>query len=123
MLSGRTLLIVEAQYLIALDLQHTLDHLGPDKIVIALNPGHARELAGDWANCDLAIVEVERELPDHIALVGELLRKGIPVIGLTADSDLQRHLNWFAGTPILLKPAPSEHTLAALASLFEPQKE
>ncbi|KRA97382.1 hypothetical protein ASD83_09585 [Devosia sp. Root685] len=117
------MLIVEAQYLVALDLQHTLDQLGPGKVVIALNPGHARELAKDWVNCDLAIVEVERELPEHIALIGELLRKGIPVIGLTADSGLQRHLNWFAGTPILLKPAPSERTLAVLASLFASQKE
>ena len=122
MLSGRTVLIVEAQYLIALDLQNTLDALDPEKVVIAQNPGHARELAEDWANCALAIVEVERELPEHIALVGELQRKGVPVIGLTADVDLQRHLN-FTGTPILLKPTPSEHTLALIAELFETQKE
>lgn len=123
MLSGHTVLIVEAQYLIALDLQNTLDPLGPGKVIIAQNPGHAKDIAADWLDCRLAIIEVERELPEHIALVGELLRKGIPVIGLTADSDLQQHLNWFAGTPILLKPAPSERTLALVTGLFSAQKE
>lgn len=123
MLSGHTVLIVEAQYLIALDLQNTLDPLHPGKVIIAHNPAHAKDLTADWRDCRLAIIEVERELPEHISLVGELLRKGIPVIGLTADSNLQQHLNWFAGTPLLLKPAPSEHTLALVADLVGAQKE
>lgn len=123
MLSGRTVLIVEAQYLIALDLQNTLDPLGPGRVVIAQDAIHAREIAQDLSECGLAIIEVERELPEHISLVGELRRMGVPVIGLTADSDLERHLNWFSGTPILLKPAPSESMLAMLSDLFQTQKE
>lgn len=123
MLSGRTVLIVEAQYLIALDLQDALDHLAPGKVVIAQDPSHARELAEDWRNCGLAIIEVERELHGHIALVGELLRRGIPVIGLTADPELARHVDWFAGTPTLLKPASSQSILALLDDLFAAQKE
>jgi hypothetical protein len=123
MLSGRTVLIIEAQYLIALDLQNTLDPLGLGKVVIAQNPSHAREVTDDWEDIGLAIVEVERELPEHIALIGDLLRRGVPVIGLTADSHLELHLNWFAGTPVLLKPSPSEHTLTLVAQLFQAQKE
>lgn len=123
MLSGRTVLIVEAQYLIALDLQDSLDHLAPGKVVIAQDPGHAHELAGDWLDCGLAIIEAERELPGHIALVGELLRRGVPVIGLTADPELGRHVDWFAGTPTLLKPASSQSILALLDDLLAAQKE
>lgn len=123
MLSGRTVLIVEAQYLIALDLQNTLDQLGPGKVVIAQNATHARELSEEWQTCGLAIVEVERNLPEQIAFARELARSGIPVIGLTADSDLQQHLNWSARMPILLKPASTERTLELVATLFEPQNE
>lgn len=123
MLSGRTVLIVEAQYLIAMDLQNTLDDLAAGKVIIAQDPVHARELAPDWSDCGLAIVEVERELPEHIAFIGELLREGVPVIGLTADSELEKHLNWLSGTPILLKPAPSERMLALISDLLGPQKE
>lgn len=123
MLSGQTILIVEAQYLIALDLQNTLEDLGPTKVVIAQNPAHARELADDWHDCRLAIVEVEREMADNIALVGELMRRNIAVIGLTADSELPRHLSWFAGTPILLKPATSESVINALSEVLSNQNE
>ena len=118
MLSGQTALIVEAQYLIALDLQITLEDIGVGKVVIAQNPAHAHEMAQDWLDCGLAIVEVERELPEHVALVGELLRRNIRVIGLTADSDLPQHLSWLATTPILLKPASSESVLKTLSDLF-----
>lgn len=123
MLSGQTALIVEAQYLIALDLQITLEDLGASKVVIAQNPAHAREMAQDWLNCSLAIVEVERELPAHIALVGELLSRNTRVMGLTADPDLPRHLSWFPATPILLKPASSESVLKTLSALLSAQKE
>lgn len=123
MLSGQTALIVEAQYLIALDLQITLEDLGAGKVVIAQDPAHAREMAQDWLDCSLAIVEVERELRDHIALVGQLLRRNIRVVGLTADSDLPRHLSWFPTTPILLKPASSESVISTLSALFVDQND
>jgi len=121
MLFGRTVLIVEAQYLIALDLQHTLEDLAPGNVIIAQNAQDARQKAA--STCEVAIVEVETNLSDNIALVGELLRQGVPVIALTADSDLQQNLNWFSDTPILLKPAPADRVLAAIGELRMPQKE
>lgn len=122
MLAGRTVLIVEAQYLIALDLQNSLEDLAAGKVVIAQDPAHAQDLAGQWAGCTLAVIEVERDLSEHIALIGALLRSGIPVIGLTADPDLRQHLKWLADTPILLKPVPSEIVTAAIAAVLS-QKE
>lgn len=122
MLAGRTVLIVEAQYLIALDLQNSLEDLAAGEVVIAQDPAHAQDLAGQWTSCTLAIIEVERDLSEHIALAGALLRSGIPVIGLTADPDLRRHINWLADTPILLKPVPSEIVTAAIAAVLS-QKE
>lgn len=121
MLFGRTVLIVEAQYLIALDLQHTLEDLVPGNVIIAQDAQHARQKA--LSMCEIAIVEIETNLADNIALVGELLRQGVPVVALTADSDLQQNLNWFADTPILLKPAPADRVLAAIGELRMPQKE
>lgn len=122
MLAGRTVLIVEAQYLIALDLQNSLDDKAPARTVIAQDPGHARHLANDWRDCALAIIEVERELSDNIALVRELLARGIAVIVLTADADLRQSLNWFADVPVLLKPVPTEAVTAAIAAVICSQK-
>jgi DNA-binding NarL/FixJ family response regulator len=123
MLAGQTVLIVEAQYLIALDLQNSLDDLAPGKVVIAQDPVHAKEIEHDWSDCTLAIVEIERELAQSVAFAGELVRNGVPVIVLTADPDLHQSLNWWAGTQILLKPVPAENVTAAVAAVIADQNE
>jgi DNA-binding NtrC family response regulator len=119
MLSGRTVLIVESQFLIALDLQDSLERLQPAKTVIAHNAAHAEELRDEWSDCSLAIVEVERERPDQVALVGELVRRNVLIVGITADSDLPRTLNWLQGTPILSKPVQAEDLESAIRLVLE----
>jgi len=115
MLASRTILIVEAQYIVALDVEATLGSLGAEHVVIAQDPAHAALVADQWADCTLAIVEIEREKPDQIALAGDLVRRGIAVIGLTTDTELPRTHAWISSTPIVLKPVQSNHLIAAVA--------
>lgn len=122
MLAGQTVLVVEAEYLIALDIQTSLEDLAVDTVIIAQNPAHAREMLGDnWHRCSLAIVEVERGLPDSMSFAGELGRHGVSVIVLTADAELNQALS--ANIPILHKPVPSEALAAALAAVRSLQNE
>jgi len=126
MLSGRTALIVEAQYLIALDLENLLAPFSPETINIAQNAAKAMEQRSSWQDCALAIVEVERDLPEQIAFIGELQRDGVAVIGLTADMSLPQRVNWLAGTSILVKPVRSDDFVAAVESVLRreaPQNE
>ena len=118
MLCGQTALIVEAQYLIALDMGQTLEDVVACKFVIAQDADHAGKFSTDWAEYGLAIVEVEQNLPRHIALVGELLRRRIPVIVVTADADLAGKLNWFPAIPILVKPVSTDGITAAIAAVL-----
>ena len=115
MLSSRTILIVEAQYIVALDIEATLYCLGAERVVIAQDAVHAAIIAEQWADCTLAIVELERERPDQIALAGDLVRRGIAVIGLTTDHDLPKTHGWISSTPIVLKPVQANHLIDAVA--------
>lgn len=119
MLCGQTALVIEAQYLIALDMGHTLEHFAACRVVIAQDVDHAQELSSHWAECGLAIVEIERNLPRQIAFVGELLRRNIPVIAITADADLPGKLGWFLGVPVLVKPVPADSITAAVAAVLD----
>lgn len=123
MLKGQTTLIVEAQYLIALDLQATLEDLSSAHVLIARDPSQAAELTTLLSDVDLAIVEVERNLPANVQFVAELFRQGIPVIGVTADQELPKSLNWLSGVPLLLKPTPSDRIIDAIEVVQPSQKE
>jgi len=119
MLCGQTALIVEAQYLIALDMGHTLEHSAACRVVIAQDADHALELSSDWTDCGLAIVELEQKLPRQIAFVGELMRRNIPVIAITADADLPGKLSWFPTIPVLVKPISTDSITAAVAAVLD----
>jgi len=123
MLAGQTALIVEAQYLIALDIQTTLEELSAPRVLIAQDPAFIAELAVPFHEIGLAIIETERKLPNNIQLVGDLFRQGVPVIGVTADQDLPKYLKWLSGVPLLLKPTPSESIIAAIRTVLKAQNE
>lgn len=123
MLEGQTALIVEAQYLIALDIQTTLEDLSSTRVLITHDPALIADLAVPFSDIGLAIVEVERNLPSNIQLVGDLVRQGVPVIGVTADHDLPKNLNWLSGVPLLLKPTPSERIIDAIRTVLLVQNE
>lgn len=126
MLTGRNVLIVEAQYLIALDFETMLDAYRPARVVAAVNADIARSSQSDWHDPGLAVVEVEEHLPDQLAFAGELLRQDTPVVIVTADSDLPQKFSWLGTAPIIVKPVRSEEFIGAVEAVLKrsaPQNE
>lgn len=115
MLSGRTVLVVETQYIVALDLAHSLEALGAGNVIIAQDAQEAQATSAQWLAASLCIVELERERGDQIALVGDLMRMGLPVIGLTTDRDLETSLAWLALASMVHKPVQSDRLIEAIA--------
>lgn len=114
MLAGRTILIVDAEYLIALDIEQRLENLNAGKVVIATSPASALERAEEWAGCALAIIEIEEDFSSSIALAQTIMRSGTPVIGITADGRLGDGMARLEGVPMLIKPL-GEKSLAEAA--------
>lgn len=108
MLTGRTVLVVETEYIIALDIQSFMEELGAASVVTARSPEDAHGSSGSWSNAALAVIELEDSRPDLIELARQISQSGIPVIGISADARLARGVPELPGTPVVIKPVSDE---------------
>lgn len=108
----RTALVVEEEFLIALDVQRVLETVGVHHSHFARNAAEARTLGVDWATFSVAVVEIASGEDAHDDLVRELLDAGVPLVLTTADGRPQPPE--FAHVPVIIKPAPERDLAEAL---------
>ena len=101
MLSGTRILIVEREFLIALDIQRVLDDAGARQTIVARNISEANALSAYWSEFDLAIIEGLFGSPDAVELAGRLRAAGLQLVVTTADPSIG-HL--FGGARLVEKP-------------------
>lgn len=121
MLNGQTILVVEAEFLIALDLQRMLEGLDAGQMLFARSSDEARELEPHWPSLALAIVEVRPDQPHATALLRGLQVASIPVVISTADNAIRHGHPEFPGVPVLLKPVAEEDLAPALHTALQPR--
>lgn len=118
MLSGQTILVVEAEFLIALDIQRMLEELSVGQMLFARTADEAHELVSHWPSLGLAIIEIRPDNHRSTTLVHGLQRAGIPLIISTADSLIRQGHPDFPDVPVVVKPvAESELSAAIRAAL------
>lgn len=110
MLKGRPALIVEAEFLIALDIQRMLETLGAGQTLFARNAAEAHQLQASWPDIALAIVELRAGDPLGQQLHETLVGAGIPVVLTTADLSLHSS----APGVFVTKPIPEEDLASAV---------
>lgn len=113
MIASRTVLVVETEFIIALGIQSVLETLGANS-VLAGSAGDAIHKAALWSVASLAIVEVELGRPELIDLARQISQRGIPVLGISADSRLAGGVPELSGTPVLIKPVPDADLMEAI---------
>lgn len=113
MLNGRPALIVEEEFLIALDLQRMLEGLGVGQTLFARNVLEARQLRKHWPDLALAIVEMRADGTDDRQLTAELAAAAVPLVITTGDFGLSRTLT--GATPVVVKPIPEQSLASAIA--------
>ena len=114
-LAGRVVLVVEDEFLISLDLQHTLRAAGAN----AVSAGHvdAAMNLSEHPALSAAVVDLRLGKEDGVPVCQRLQSRGIPFIVHTAYSGeevRQRCPN----APIIRKPARPELIVAALMSVL-----
>ena len=114
MLNGRTALIIEEEFLIALDIQRMLETLGVGQTLFARTAGEADELRARWPEIALAVVEVHRDDTTSLDLGEGRGAAGIPVVLVTADVALRHGFAPALDLPLVLKPVPEETLTAAV---------
>jgi DNA-binding response OmpR family regulator len=113
-LRGKTVLIVEDEPLIALDLHGTLRAVGAHLIAATSN---AEALALIRRNEIAAgVVDVALADQDCLAVCQALIRRSVPFLFYTGHHDAPVLKAW-PGAPVLLKPARADEIVARIVKL------
>ena len=110
MLNGRTALIVEEEFLIALDIQRMLENEGAGQTLFARSPGEAEQLRACWPDLVIAIIEVRSHDPAMRQLIESFRTAAIPLVLISSDAALHRdpHLSQLPDLSVVIKPVPEE---------------
>lgn len=84
MLSGERLLIVEEEFLIALDIQRVLEEANAQKAVFARNFSEVASMGDRLGEFDLAIVNPPRKEPADLAVAERIVAAGTAVVVCSA---------------------------------------
>jgi two-component system, response regulator PdtaR len=113
MLTGKRLLVVEGEFLVALDMQRILEEANASSLVFARSIVEAASLSSRFREWDLAIVELQRGSPTALLLIKELLAAGVAVVATSADPSIKRTVPGFQTVPVLNKPFGDAELLTA----------
>jgi DNA-binding LytR/AlgR family response regulator len=116
MLNGRKALILEKEFLIALDLQRVLEGFQVGETLFAHNAAEAGHWHRRWPDIALGLIEIHQDDPPTEALVATLLDAGVPVVLITADTALLQGYSRFPRLPVLIKPVPEPELKAAITA-------
>jgi len=119
MLHGTTVLVVEEEFLIALDIQRMLEALGAGEIFFARSAAEARRQQELWAGAGLAIIDMALHRAAALELIPQLLAGGVPVVLCSADAGL-KHLGvpQFPNLPVVTKPMAETDLVHAIGKVF-----
>lgn len=111
LLSGQSILIVEDEALIALDLHQTLREAGAS-VLAATSLEEGLDIL-TYAEVTAAVLDMSLRGPDCSALCTELNSKSIPFLFYTADPKAEIVRAW-PSAPVVLKPEPPETRVVQL---------
>jgi CheY-like chemotaxis protein len=112
MLSSQRLLIIEHEFLIALEIQRIVEGANASQTVFARDFEEAAALAGCLSEFDLAIINPPREDSSEIHLAGRLVAAGPAIVVCTA-SPLALDGTPLDGVEVVRKPFADGDLLAA----------
>lgn len=114
MLNGCTVLVVEEEFLIALDIQRVLESLHAKQTLFARHSAEAQAMPAGWPGVDLAVIELRADCPAGFDLVRQLASASIPLIITTSDPGLRSDVFTPVQPQILLKPVPDIELASAI---------
>ncbi|GLQ08381.1 hypothetical protein GCM10007913_03130 [Devosia yakushimensis] len=114
MLSAQTILVVEEEFLIALDIQRVLEDHDVGQCVFARSIAEALALRERWSDYGLAIVELQANHADGLELLQGLKAAGLALVVTTADLSLRPGLSGLPDVGILIKPFPEAELVSAI---------
>lgn len=118
MLDGKTILIVEDEAILALDLTFAMEDMGAS----VMGPCHRLRKALEvacGAQIDGAILDVDLAGEAVFPLADDLARREVPFVFHTGRHNPSELSSRYAGVVVCTKPTAPEHVARTLASLME----
>lgn len=115
MLTGQKTLVVEEEFLIALDIQRVLEEHNVGQCVFARSSEEALEQRARWSEYALAIVELRASQPANLELLRGLDAAGVNLIITTSDLSQRAGLLDLPNAPTLIKPFPEAELMSAIS--------
>lgn len=113
LLAGMTVLVVEDEYLIALEAQRVIEEAGAGEILLANSVTEVRKLLADGPKIDVAVLDLGLGTEDASPLIGEFGESGIALLVATGfDRGAPE------GVPRLSKPYRDTELVAAIRRLL-----
>lgn len=112
-LAGLRILVIEDEFLIALDVEQLCYDNGAADVAIVnrMQPPH------QLPDCDVAILDLVLSGISTVPLAEHFQRRGTPFVFVSGYQDRPELTARFPGTPLLPKPYVPEDLLAAVAGL------
>ena len=119
-LSGRRILLVEDELLLAIDVEHSLDEAGAQTIGPASRLRDAVAIAADLdVQIDAAILDVDLHGQDVFPVADALRARGVPFLFHTGHGTKAGLNERYFGAVVCSKPILSEHLVAMVARLLK----
>jgi CheY-like chemotaxis protein len=120
-LTGRRLLVVEDQFLVALDLEQMLQSLGATDVDLASSIADALT-AIERGLPDFAILDVKLGTETTAPIAHALSERGVPFFFVSGYSDLAAFPEPFRNMPLVRKPIAAAELVVALVALVATQR-
>ena len=116
-MAGVSVLVVEDEYLIALEAQRIIEEAGAEHVILANSVGEVRKLLGDGPRIDAVVLDLKLGAEDASPLIGELAARNIPLL-VTTGFDVTAPLK----VPCLAKPYRDAELVDAISQLVQPKQ-
>lgn len=115
MLTGKRVLIVEEEFLIALDIQRVLEAAHAAETTFARTVCEVETTPPSLGRFDLAIINVPEADPEANTFARALIEAGVALVISSAESTYRQGVPDFPGVPVVSKPFAEEQLLTACA--------
>ncbi len=122
-IAGTRCLVMEDEFLIALDLQQTLESAGAQTVICVADIEDALARIATGTPIDFAILDLKlgHGSAPNLAVADALAARGTPFLFLTGMVDGRTHIAQFARAPLLEKPHDTAALLAAIRRILAPR--
>ena len=122
-LNGKRCLVLDDEFLIALDIQQMLERAGATEVICVASAAEALDLLRSDPTFDIAVLDVKLSDPEGTSLgVAEALAgKGLPFVFLTGMRVDDVHAKRFPKAPVIEKPYDAIALLDAVRRALEPR--